>query len=181
MPTYNNYIFQSYASKHAVLIDTAGTYDFVGCTFDQSGTNDIEVTNSTGTATINISGGGTVPTVTDSTTGSGDYVVNNNVSIIVTITDDAAAAIENARVEVSATETVGTITSGDVLLTGLTNASGIIQDTAFNYEAAFDPSGLDVSIKARQGSVSPYKVPAKVTGVITSAGLVITIALLPDE
>lgn len=171
--------FETYASAHAILIDTAGTYNFDNIFFDESGTNDVETTHATGTVTINISNGGTVPGVTE--TGAGAVVVNNNVTILVTVTDDGGTPIENARVEVSATETVGTITTGDVLLTGLTNASGIITTTTFNYESAFNPSGLDISIKARQGSVSPFKVPATVTGTITTAGYTTTIPLQPDE
>lgn len=179
MPTYTDMRFESYASKHAILIDAAGTYNFASCFFDESGTNEIETTHASGVVTINISGGGTVPGVT--VTGAGTVVVNNNVSISVTVTDDVGTPIENARVEVEATETVGTITTGDVLLTGLTNASGLLETTTFNYEAAFNPSGLDISIKARQGSVSPYKVPATVTGVVSTIGFTTTIALQPDE
>ncbi len=180
MPTYTDMRFESYASAHAVLIDTAGIYNLVNCYFDQSGTNDIHVTNSTGEVEINISGGGTVPTVTDGTSGSGTYVVNNNVSITITVTDDEGTAIENTSVRIIATETVGTITTGDELYKGLTNALGVVT-TTINYEAAFEPTGLDISIKARQGSVSPYKVPASTLGVISSAGFTATITMQPDE
>lgn len=68
--------FESYASKHAILIDTAGTYNLSNVFFDQSGTNDIETTHATGTVTLNISGGGTTPTVTE--TGAGAVVINSS-------------------------------------------------------------------------------------------------------
>jgi hypothetical protein len=68
-----NMRFESYASNHAILIDTAGTYNFDNVLFDQSGTNDIETTHASGTVTINISNGGTVPTVTE--TGAGSVTV----------------------------------------------------------------------------------------------------------
>ncbi len=171
--------FESYAAAHAILIDTAGTYNFDNIFFDQSGTNDIETTHATGTVTINISNGGTTPTVTE--TGAGAVVVNNNVTISITVTDDLGVNIEDARVEVSAAETIGTITTGDVLLTGLTSAAGLLELTTFNYEGAFNPSGLDISIKARQGSVSPFKVPATVTGIVSTTGYTTTIAMQPDE
>ena len=174
-----NMRFESYASAHAILIDTAGTYNFSNVFFDQSGTNDIETTHATGTVTINISNGGTVPTVTE--TGAGSVVINNNVTIRITVNDTSGSPIQNARVRVTATETVGTITSGDVLLTGLTNASGIIEDTTFNYEAAFDPTGLDIAIRVRQGTNAPYKKTSETTGTITTAGYIATVALLPDE
>jgi len=166
-------------AKHAILIDTAGTYNLSNVFFDQSGTNDIETTHATGTVTINISNGGTTPTVTQ--TGVGSVVINNNVTLSVKITDDLGVAIQNARVQVEAAETVGTITTGDVLLTGVTDASGLISTSTFNYEGAFNPTGVDITIKSRQGTISPYKVPSTSSGVITSSGFSTTIALQPDE
>lgn len=171
--------FESYAGKHAVLIDTAGTYNFDNIFFDQSGTNDIETTHASGTVTINISNGGTVPTVTE--TGAGTTVINNNVTVSVTVTDTSGTAIQNARVRVEANETVGTITSGDVIVEGLTNASGVLETTTFNYESAFNPSGLDIVIKARQGSSAPYKKPSQTSGTISTAGFNSTVALIDDE
>jgi hypothetical protein len=170
--------FESYASAHAILIDTAGTYNFDNVFFDQSGTNDIETTHATGTVTINVSNGGTVPTVTE--TGAGSVVVNNNVTVSVTVTDTSGSPIQNARVRVTATETVGTITSGDEILTGLTNASGVVETTTFNYESAFDPSGLDIQVRVRQGTNTPYKKPSDSTGTITSSGFSTTVAMIDD-
>jgi hypothetical protein len=129
---------------------------------------------------VNVTGGATVAT-SEPGTGNGQVLLINAVSLIVHVTDTSGVDIENARVYMTATETVGTITSGDVLLTGLTNSSGIIQDLAFDYEAAFAPSGLDISVKVRQSSVSPYKKTSIQTGVILSAGYSITIAMLDDE
>ncbi len=172
--------FESYAGAHAILIDTAGTYNLSNVFFDQSGTNDIETTHATGTVTINISNGGTVPTITE--TGAGSVVVNNNVTVSITVNDTSGSPIQNARVRVTATETVGTITSGDVIVEGLTNASGVVETTTFNYEAAFDPSGLDIAIRVRQGTTSgPTKKPSDTTGVITTAGFSTTVALIDDE
>ncbi len=171
--------FESYATKHAILIDTAGTYTFDNVFFDQSGTNDIETTHTSGVVTINVTNGGTVPTVT--VTGAGTVVVNNNVTLKITVTDTSAVVISGARVEIKATETVGTITTGDILLTGTTNGSGIIETTTFNYEAAFNPSGLDIQVKVRQGTNSPLKKQSKTTGVITTAGYISTVALIADE
>jgi len=172
--------FESYAGAHAILIDTLGTYNFDNVYFDQSGTNDIETTHGSGTVTINISNGGTVPTVTK--TGAGSYVVNNNVTLQIKVTDTSGTAIDGARVRILANETVGTITTGDVLLTGTTNGSGIIEDTAFNYEAAFDPSGLDVLTTVRKQTSAPYYIGAEdVVGIITTAGYSNIIALVSDE
>jgi hypothetical protein len=183
----------AYSSGHAIRCDTVGTYSWSGNSDSgytgartsnlvaSSGSNEaMFYNNSGGLITLNVIGGGQAP----GGIRNGAFattVVNNAAPITITITDNSGTAIENARVEVSATETAGSITTGDVLLTGLTDVSGVIQDAGFNYEGAFDPSGLDVKIKARQGSVSPFKVPASVTGAILPAGLTITIALLADE
>ena len=102
-------------------------------------------------------------------------------TIAVTVVDETGSPIENARVRVTATESVGSITNGDVVLAGLTDASGVVEDTAFNYENAFYPSGLDIKIKVRQGKTSPFKKPFEGTGVITASGFRTTIALLSDE
>lgn len=56
---------------------------------------------------------------------------------------------EGTAISVIAQETVGTITAGDIILEGLANASGVLETTTFNYESAFNPSGLDVRITAR--------------------------------
>jgi len=132
------------------------------------------------TLTINGSNGSSLST-SEPGTGNGQVNIIQAVTLSITVLDTAQAAIENVRVEVRATETVGTITTGDVLLTGLTNVSGVIEDTAFNYETAFDPSGLDISIKARQGSVQPFKVSATITGIILPTGFAVTIELQSDE
>ncbi len=89
--------FESYAGKHAILIDTAGTYNFSNVFFDQSGTNDIETTHASGTVTINVSNGGTTPTVTE--TGAGSVVINNNVTVSVTVQAASDGSdIQSARV-----------------------------------------------------------------------------------
>jgi len=87
--------FESYAGKHAILIDTAGTYEFDNVYFDQSGTNDVETTHATGTVTINVVNGGTVPTVTE--TGAGSVVINNNKSLTINVQDESKVAIQNAQ------------------------------------------------------------------------------------
>jgi len=171
--------FESYAGKHAILIDTAGVYNFDNIFFDQSGVNDIETTHATGTVTINLSNAATIPTVTE--TGAGDVEVINNVTISVTVLDESSVPIENARVRITSLETVGTITIGDVLLEGLTNPAGVVETTTFNYEAAFEPSGLSGLLKVRQGSTSPYMQPFERPGIITSEGSIIVLNLTSDE
>lgn len=133
---------------------------------------------------VNVAAGASTPTVNNTGTGGAADVdvVAGLLTVSITVTDDIGAAIENARVEIRAAETIGTITTGDIILTGLTNSSGLIELTTFAYEPAFDPSGLDITIKARQGSVPPFKVPSDSTGTIVDvAGFTTIIALQPDE
>jgi len=142
----------------------------------------IKVNVNTGsTLTISVAAGRAAPTYNNIGGGTVN-VVSGTVVLRITVTDTDAVPIQNSRVEIRATETVGTVTTGDVLLTGLTNASGIIENTAYAYEGAFNPTGLNISIKARQGSVSPYKVPSTTTGtILDTTGYQAVIALQSDE
>ena len=97
--------FESYASAHAILIDTAGTYNFDNVFFDQTGTNDIETTHASGVVTINVSNGGTVPTVT--VTGAGTVVINNDVTTLVHVNDNLGADLQNCRVYLKAADGTG--------------------------------------------------------------------------
>ena len=128
MPTYSNMRFESYASKHAVLIDTAGTYTFSNCFFDQSGTNDIETTHATGTVTINITNGGTVPTVTK--TGAGDYVINNDVTTLVNVKDDTGANEQDARVYLKAKNGTGPLPYQDSVTITRSGSTATVSHTA---------------------------------------------------
>ena len=56
--TLENMSFSNYDSKYAIKITSADTYNFNNMIFDQSGT-DLNVAVSSGTVTINISGGTT--------------------------------------------------------------------------------------------------------------------------
>jgi hypothetical protein len=97
--------------------------------------------NSGGAVTINVQNGGDTPSVRN---GAGASTTINNA---VTVSIDGVA--EGTAIKVTANETVGTITTGDVILEGLADNTGTLQTTTFNYEAAFNPSGLDVLIRAR--------------------------------
>jgi hypothetical protein len=74
------------------------------------------------------------------------------------------------------TPATGTITSYRVVLDGLTNASGIIQDTGFPYT-----SDLAVTGRARRGTSSPLYRTAVISGTITTAGLDNTVFMVGDE
>ncbi|RKZ92520.1 MAG: hypothetical protein DRQ40_08655 [Gammaproteobacteria bacterium] len=71
----------------------------------------------------------------------------------------------------------GTIVSTAVILSGLTNASGIVEDTGFNFV-----SNQDVIGDVKKGTSSPVYVPAPLTGTIVSgSGLSIVAPMGSDE
>lgn len=78
--------FTSAGTGHAMELSVSGTYTFVGNTFvgyGAGGTTDAAVyNNSSGSITLNVTGGGSTPTVRNGTSAS--TVVNSNVSITLT-------------------------------------------------------------------------------------------------
>lgn len=105
---------------------------------DNQANSALHFLDTTGTITVNIVGG-TTPSYKSE--GATIDIVNS-----VTVTINGVA--EGTPVKVIADETVGTITSGDVLFEGLADSTGEVSFT-LSYESAFEPSGLDVLIRAR--------------------------------
>ena len=135
--------FTSDGTGHAIEITVAGTYDFDNFTYTgygADGTTDAEVYISANVAvTINILNGGDTPTVRNSGTAP---TINNAVTVAV------AGVAQGTSCKVIANETLGTITTGDVIFELLADDTGTAQITTFNYESAFG-AGLDVLIRAR--------------------------------
>lgn len=129
---------------HAIVITATGTYTFDTFTYDEFGaddTNTAAVRNESGGAvTIAVSGGDT-PTVQN---GSGASTTVTNA-----VTVSIGGVTEHAACKVIADETVGSITAGDVIFEKLADSTGAAEITDFNYEGAFDPSGLDVIVRTR--------------------------------
>jgi hypothetical protein len=70
----------------------------------------------------------------------------------------------------------GTITSTAVILDALSDASGIVQDTSFNFTADQAVIGT-----ARKATSSPRYKTSKISGTITSAGLDATVVVVLNE
>ncbi len=102
--------------------------------------------NSGGAVSLGITSDGDSPTVRNGASAS--TTIENFVTVQV------SGITEGSAVKVIADETVGSITVGDVIVEGFANASGIVEQTQFNYEGAFDPSGLDVIIRARNQGIA---------------------------
>ena len=135
--------------------------------------------NTGGALTINLQG---ASGNTSYRNGAGaSTTVNQTVTVALTVNDEDGDPLQNARVRITAAETVGTITTGDLILTGTTDVNGEIETTTFNYEGAFDPSGLDIEIKVRLHSSSPYYKPFDGAGVILNTGYSGTVGMTLDE
>ena len=74
------------------------------------------------------------------------------------------------------TPATGTIISTAVIIEGLTNASGVLEDTGFNYQSDQDISGW-----VRKATTSPLYKQSVVAGTITSGGFSANVLLISDE
>jgi hypothetical protein len=135
-----------------------------------TGNEAVYVNIATGTMTISITNGGSIPSIR---TAGATVTVQNSVTVKVTVKDiNTGLAIENARVLLE------TDPGGTDILSGLTNSSGIIQTTTYAFT-----TNQAVTGKVRRATIAYgdlYKT-SPISGTITSAGLDITVFLIPDE
>lgn len=120
--------------------------------------------------------------IVDTTTTLDDQLNNlhpvdqNFVTVSVNVKDATSQAnIENARVLLEAASG-GDLAVGTDILSGTTNASGIIQDTAFLYT-----SDQPVSGKVRRATTGTLYKTLDITGTITESGLQINGFMIRDE
>ena len=140
-------------------------------------------------ASIHIRYNGTADTLTivdDGTTGidasklsapfGGSIQLRTSTTVRVTALDasNTSTTIENARLLLEAAAG-GPLAVGTDILTGLTNSSGVIEDTNFLYE-----SDQPVIGTLRKGSSAPYYKTAAVTGTIAQTGLDLTVLMVGD-
>ncbi len=132
----------------------------------------ITATSSTN-LTINVSGGGTIPSirVAGSYTGTVN-VVAGAVTVRVTAVTTTGTPVQNARVYLK--KNVG----GAVVLNGLTNASGVVEDTAYTYTA---DEGVNGWVRKSSAADNPKYKSAPVAGTITSTGFSTSGVMIPDE
>lgn len=152
----NNLRFESYSSGTAVLIDTAGTYNLTDVFFDQSATNDIELTHTTGTVTINLFGSTTIPNINNS--GGGTFVLNypdRNIQINNIISGSRLYVLDTTNNTVlfnevpTSTPFFGSVTSDgtDVdLLIRVRNASGATPYKNFVTTTTLTAAGVNIDI-----------------------------------
>lgn len=108
-----------------------------------------------------------------STPGSGNVVFQTEVNLQLTVLDASTLSpVSGARVLLEA-DTGGPLTVGTDIISGTTNASGVIS-SAFNYQSEQPVTG-----RARQGS-SPFFETASILATIDQNGLDLTVLLLSD-
>lgn len=166
MSVVTNSVFEGHTVNPAVNITTIGTYTFDNLTFNGN-TFDVD-NNSGGLVTINIVNGGNTPTYRN---GAGSStVVNNAVTLKVTVKDEASFIVQNARVAIYKSS------DNTELMNGLSNASGIVQ-TSFNFT-----TDTDIYIRVRKSSTgdTKYFVNSS-TGTITASGYTSTVTLIEDN
>lgn len=132
--------------------------------------------------TVTITRSGSTATVTHTAHGklNGDKVVisganESQYNILATIGNVTTNTYDYTVSGTPATPATGTITSFRVILDGATDASGIVQTTAFNYV-----SDLAVTGRVRKGSAATFYKTSPLSGTIGSTGLDITAFLVKD-
>ncbi len=159
--------FVSAGTGHAIEISTPGTYTFSGNTFTGYGTagtaNAAIYNNSGGAVTLNISGGGDVPTIRNGTGASTTVVASAN------LTFSGLKAGSEVRVYLgtdpaTATELGGTESSGTSLTISQSSGGqqGFYTIHALNYNSIYQPitfSGADQTIPIVQTLDRTYANP----------------------
>jgi hypothetical protein len=166
------YTFTMTSAIISMTPGSAGTYTMSGGTF--AGT--IDLRNTTAYAiTVRLPSGTT--TTTANNTG-GTITVDTSTVVTVGVTVTAASTgspIQNARVYLIAAAG-GPLSVGTVILSGLTDASGVYQDAAFVYSSTQPVSG-----HVRKATGSPLYKAVDLSGSINAGGYSAAVLMIGDE
>lgn len=162
------------AAAHAIELGTSSplTVSFSGITFfgynASNGQNDstILVSRTSGTVTINVSGG-TTPTYK---TAGATVVIASSVSISITVVDKNNDPIQNAQTAIYLASDNSEVMNQD------TNALGIASTTF----SGATPAGVYIRVRKSSTGSTKY-IPVSNTDTIKSTGLSVTITLLVDN
>ena len=159
------------SSGHAMRITSPGTYSFSGNVFNSYGIiggNTAAIYNdSTGLVTLNITNGGSIPTYRNGAGAS--TVVNNLVTLKITVVDKLGGGIQNAQTAIYK------ISDNTELMNQDTNASGIAE-TTFNYVT---DTNIYVRIRKSSTGITRY-FPIDASGTIITSGYISTFTLIED-
>lgn len=162
----------SATAGHAIRITTAGTYSFSGNTFTSFGANTTTsaaiLNESGGLVTLNITGGGGTPTYRN--IGGATTVINNEVTLSVTVKNASGTAIQNARVAIYKSS------DNTQILNALTDVAGL---ASIAYAYIGDES---IYIRVRKTSTGTTRyVNNDSSGTITATGFSATVTLTTDS
>jgi len=130
------------------------------------------VTNSSGGAvTLVLTNGTTITTNTGP-----NITIQQPVTVRVKAVDASGSPINGARVYLEA-GAGGPLSQGTSIMNTTTSASGIVENTAFNYSA----DQLLQNSRVRKGTGSPAYVSAVISGTIGSTGFDVTITMISDD
>lgn len=162
---------------HAMRFSAGNTYNLTNITFTNYGANGtttsaIQILSTTGTVTINVNGGNT-PTYTSS---GATVVINNTKTVRVSVFDvETNLPVVGARVLLEA-GAGGDLTLGTDILSGVTDANGIIEDTGFSYT-----NNQAVTGRVRKATTGTLYKQSIISGTITSNGFDVNIFMIGDE
>jgi len=162
-------------AAHAIMIETAGTYNFDGLTFTGFGADGTETAaiynNSGGSVTINVTNG-SAPTVRNSSGSS--TTVQVLAPVVITAVESDGTPIEDARVYLETTPGGVEIFDGSDG-TSLTDSNG---------EVSIDFTGttpVNVTGRVRKSTTSPFYKTGVISGQVTSSGFSATVVMVLDE
>jgi len=190
LPTLNNTVPAAFGSTrihdcefiqsgtfHAMRFSAGNTYNLTNITFTNYGANGtttsaIQILSALGTVTINVNGGNT-PTYTSN---GATVVINNTKTVRVSVFDvETNLPVAGARVLLEA-GAGGDLTLGTDVLSGVTDANGIIEDTGFSYT-----NNQAVTGRVRKATTGTLYKQSIISGTITSSGFDVNIFMIRDE
>lgn len=171
-----------------VVVDKANTGTVSGVlTFDQLPNESIspslgfKLKLRVKTTTTNVAAITSIYIPTTSTSSSRAYTYPIDLSTLtVTVLDSSLTAISSARIRVTSAQTIGTLTTGDVLATGTTDGSGVFT-AVIPMEAAFG-SALSISVRVRKATGGTlYKASDTPASLTLASGASVTIVMVADQ
>jgi hypothetical protein len=166
------YAFSATSAILGMTPSGVSTYVMSGGTF--AGT--IDLRNTTAYAITVRLPAGTTTTTANNTGGTITVDTSTIVTVAVAVAASATGSpIQNARVYLIAAAG-GPLSAGTVILSGLTDASGVYQDTGFVYSSAQPVTG-----HVRKATGSPLYKTADLSGSITAGGYAANVLMIGDE
>ncbi|WKZ25582.1 MAG: hypothetical protein QY322_04355 [bacterium] len=171
----NSTFTKTTGTQHAIEISgTATDMTLTGVTFTgyaetngSTGNEAIYVNIASGSMTVSIIGGGSTPSIR---TAGATVIVQNAVTLSITVIDGSNNPIENAQTAIYRT-------SDDLqLMNEDTNASGIATES-YNYTGNTD---VYIRVRKSSGGDTTRYYPASTVGTITSSGFSTTISMIED-